>query len=207
MTGTRCEAPRQDGKPCGAFALKGGTRCFFHAPEAAEAHALAVVRGGEARRAFRGVDLAPPDLDSPRAVAAYLANRILPAILAGVLPPAVSNAATYTAAAAVNAYRIAASIGGPVPGDEKTLELVWPWQKAGGNKATNAEPIVIVDWRTPTGELTPEAAAEAQRAILDRANLASLDYAAPKPDPAAEAVRDRLRGTIRGKGNVGDDGL
>jgi hypothetical protein len=71
----RCRSTRSDGKPCRANAGLDGY-CFTHSPERAGEAAAARLKGGQHRKRGKPRDpnAAPPDLSTPAAVLAYIAD-------------------------------------------------------------------------------------------------------------------------------------
>lgn len=69
-----CQAVRSNGRPCGAPALRGGSLCFWHSPEARETRALARKLGGLRRR--RGREAVSVELRTPGDVVALLAAEL-----------------------------------------------------------------------------------------------------------------------------------
>lgn len=62
----RC-AGGPDGRPCRAFPLSGGTKCFFHEPSTAEKRRTAQRKGGRVTHLIKTVGASPPP-DSFRTV-------------------------------------------------------------------------------------------------------------------------------------------
>jgi hypothetical protein len=70
-----CRSKRSDGKPCGANPGQNGY-CFSHDPERAGEAAAARLKGGRHRKRGKPRDpnAPPPDLSTPAAVLAYIAD-------------------------------------------------------------------------------------------------------------------------------------
>jgi len=92
MAGKKCKYTKDNGKQCGAYAMKGSEFCYLHNPAIRkEQKKLAQTRGGANRRALTVAEPLPPmTLETPKDVVLLLVDTIN-RVRAGELDVKVAN--------------------------------------------------------------------------------------------------------------------
>ena len=76
MPNERCQFVKEDGTPCGGYAVTNSSFCFTHAPELAEQRAAAVRKGGEARRGEPSLPLDPLPVETIEELTAFVEDAV-----------------------------------------------------------------------------------------------------------------------------------
>lgn len=89
----KCTYTKPNGDKCRANAMTESEYCFSHNPDTRDAHAVAVMKGGKAKKKNE-LDLAPIELRNPKDVVTVLEDTVN-GVRDGSIPPNVANTLAY----------------------------------------------------------------------------------------------------------------